>query len=428
MMRHIVHRELRKLDKILKTDTVYLTKNGGWLTIGNGLQLIIGLVSSVILANVLEPAELGIYKFVFTLAGLFGGFLLTGIGTSAAQSIASGYLGSMQAASRLSIKWSFVFIILSLGASGYYLYQGDAILGYSMLIVGTLFPVIQATSLYGSFYKGTKQFGKLVVFDLVRTVLPIAAVITVALTTKSIIGLIAAYYGVSIVVTSAFYLYTKQLIPQDAEAKDEGLGAYGKHLTAMKVIDNVSTHVDKLLVFQAIDAGTLATYTVARMPTTRVQTFFKSIKTLLLTRYAERTLASISRSATRKALLLFGFSLCIVIVYILSAPWLFSTLFPKYPDAILLTQISILGLLASPSIAYGQALTAHRKTSHLYIQTSITSVSRIVFVLVGFWYGSVLGIVTALVLNRFFALALTMLIFRHAVKTSGAEPSSPSAN
>ncbi|HEX9608834.1 MAG TPA: oligosaccharide flippase family protein, partial [Candidatus Paceibacterota bacterium] len=87
---------LRKSERYTKTDMVYLTKGGIWLSISQGVAMVTGLLVAIAFANLLTPETFGTYKFVLSLAGIIGAFSLTGMSTALIRSVANGQEGALE--------------------------------------------------------------------------------------------------------------------------------------------------------------------------------------------------------------------------------------------------------------------------------------------------------------------------------------------
>src|SRR3990172_6841992 len=87
---------LRQSEDFLKTDMVYLTKGGFWLSLGHGVAMLAGFFISIAFANLFPKESFGTYKFILSMVAMLGAFSLTGIGVAITQAVARGNGGSLR--------------------------------------------------------------------------------------------------------------------------------------------------------------------------------------------------------------------------------------------------------------------------------------------------------------------------------------------
>ena len=78
---------LRQSEPYMKTDMVYLASGGFWLTIAMAVSMLGGFGLALAFGNLVPKEVFGNYKFVFSLAGLFGTVALTSIGTAVTRAL-----------------------------------------------------------------------------------------------------------------------------------------------------------------------------------------------------------------------------------------------------------------------------------------------------------------------------------------------------
>src|SRR3990167_8618565 len=114
---------LRWSEPYMKTDMVYLARGGFWLSLAMAVSMVGGFGLSLAFGNLVSPEVFGMYKFVFSLAGLFGTIALTTIGTTVTQAVARGFDGALKHGFKADLLWSIPGIILTLGAAVYYFWN-----------------------------------------------------------------------------------------------------------------------------------------------------------------------------------------------------------------------------------------------------------------------------------------------------------------
>jgi O-antigen/teichoic acid export membrane protein len=91
---------LRWSEKYTKTDMVYLTKGGFWLTTGKIISAIVGFILLIIYANFLPKETFGNFQYILSIIGLLYIFNLPGLDTSLTKSINKMELNSWNYMSR----------------------------------------------------------------------------------------------------------------------------------------------------------------------------------------------------------------------------------------------------------------------------------------------------------------------------------------
>jgi O-antigen/teichoic acid export membrane protein len=160
------HQYLRWTERFLKTDMVYVAKNGFWLTIGQGSSSLVSLLLAIAFAHFISKEAYGNYKYILSLGSMFGMFSLTGIGTSLVRSVAKGYDGTLRFDFWLNIRWSVLVFLGSLLSSIYYFSNDNYTLGASFLIIGSLSPFMTSASLHGAFLSGKKDFKRSSLYNI----------------------------------------------------------------------------------------------------------------------------------------------------------------------------------------------------------------------------------------------------------------------
>jgi O-antigen/teichoic acid export membrane protein len=361
-------RIIKKLRSTLRTDIGYLFRGGSYLAIGQVIASASGLAITVGLAHALEQAEYGLYSYILSLAGFAAAFTLSGMDTAVAQATARGNNRTLLQGFKLKLLWCIPMALGTLVAGIYYLTQGDTTIGYSLLVVGTLAPFMNASSLYGAYFIGKRLFKK-IAHDNVFTNIAIAtAILATAYLTHNVVYIVIAYFLSS---TLIFLTRTTLLIhsvsANTSDSNDTESLSLGKHLSAMDVFSNVATHLDKIIVFQLLGATSLALYVLALAPIKQLQGIAKLVRTLVLPKFSLRSADELRDTIPHKFKIFFVFSFSITLLYCLIAEFAFEHLFPKYTDAVVYSQALSLSLLFMPFILHTQALTVLGKKHELYV-------------------------------------------------------------
>ena len=346
---------------------VYLAKGGTWLSMRTAVGTVMGLTSTVVLANLLDPQLYGKYQYVMAIAGIFWAFTLSGLGTSVTRDVARGFEGTYRRSIREQFVWS-VGVGAVIGISSlYYLIQGNTILGFSLGAVAVTTPFLKSLTLWGAYLAGKKFFRSRaiagIIFDVFSTLSLLGAVIVYPKQLPIIIGIFLTSQVLLHLGITLFFI-TKQK-PETRE--DESSRRYGYHLSLMEVPAIIANRIDKVLIFQFVDPVSVAVYGIAQTGTTQLLLVTKWIRTLVAPKFSARSLSDLKKSLFQKVLILAAAMGGLVTIYILVAPFLFDLLFPNYSRAVPVTQILALLAVFSAATLYKEALISQQKTKLLYI-------------------------------------------------------------
>ena len=360
----------KRFSKLLGFDAGKALHAVSWLFSTQAIASGAGFVLTVILANLLTETEFGTYKYLMTLAGVVGIIALSGLGSSTTRSVARGYEGEVWQATLTRLKWSGGMVLLALSIAGYYLYMGNETLGYGALAICVATPLTGAFSLFSSYLNGKEKYRTLSIFGVIYTVLPpVVTVLTLLFVSKNILVLFLAFIVSQMLAAIALYYTTFLLYPPNKLHTTEGIN-YGKHLSLMNILGNLSLQMDKLLTWHILGPVQLAVYAVVSSPPQQLRYFNKIINTLSIPKYSRQSMRAIRQTVVKKSVILFGFGLLLVIPYWLLAPWLFDLVFPKYVEYVIYSQVFSLVILFFPVILIQGVLTAKRQIKALYwIQT-----------------------------------------------------------
>lgn len=410
-MRHFFYNALRRSEKYTKTDMVYATKGGFWLTLERVLSILFGFAMSVAFANLMEPEKYGIYKYILSMMGIVGAFSLGGMTTAITQAVARGLEGALKEGFVTSLKWSIGSVIAAFCLSAYYFIQDNTVLGMGFLIAGSVAPLIASAALYDNFLAGGRRFTAKALYGTLRNGLPALILIGTLFFSQNPILLVGVYFISTALTTYFCYRDTVRRFTPNSK-KESATLTYGKHLSLMNIIDTVGAQADRVLAFSQLGGTALAIYSFVELIPDQVRGMGSVIGTLALPKMSKTPLQELKRTLPRKALILFGVAAVATVLYILLVPYFFQIFFPAYMSAVPYTQWYGLSILGLPGILFNRALVGHMKKNELYIIKISTFVFRVVTLIIlvslfGMW-----GIITAALLYyAFTGMTLTYFFF-----------------
>lgn len=395
-----IYKILRWSEKYAKTDMVYLARGGTWMSFGQITSSMAAFLLSIAFANLLPKETYGFYKYVMSLAGLLAISALPGMNTAVTRAVAKEHEGTLIPAIKTKIKWGLLGSLAGLALALYYFLQGNNTLTVSFLIAAAFLPFMDALGLHSAYLSGKKMFGLNVRLGTIGQVSSIFLMIAAIWLTRNLHLIIFSYFASNTFFNFLILKYVLRKHRPNA-AVDEKTIAYGKKLSLMNILTSVSGGLDKILLWHYLGAASVAIYSLAQAPINQASSFFKTILFLAFPKMATAGDEEIKKTLPGKMAKFFILMLVCVAIYIISAPFLFKILFPKYPEAVNYSRIFALTLLFFPQKLIGTALEAKAKAKELYFISISNAVVRIILLAVLLPSYGIYGAVWAIVLPYF---------------------------
>lgn len=409
-IREKIEKLLAGVSELLGINLAYSLKGGLFLTLGNFFVTLANFALAFFFARILPKEIYGTYSYVLAWISVFGIFALPGMDSAVIQSVSRGFENSLILGLKKKIQYGFLGTLASLIIGAYYFYNQNPTLGMAFFIAAAFVPFLTGFQIYNSFLLGKKEFRASATYLVIDQIFSSAVLITTLFLTKNIAYLVSAYLFSNLLPNLFFFFLVKRKVGPP-NGRDSEVAAYGKHLSFISVISTVASYLDQFLAFHFLGPAELATYAFATSPSEQIKGFFKSIPDLALPKFSERTEEDLKKTMKRKILILSALTIATVGAYIVLAPWFYKIFFPRYLDAVFLSQIFSLSLLNTPSVLIAGALTAHKKIKKLYLFNIVSPVFQIVImaVLTPLW--GLAGLIWARVTARTFNTFLSLFIY-----------------
>jgi O-antigen/teichoic acid export membrane protein len=410
-------RALRGAEKYTRTDMVYMAENGFWLGIKTVLAAGIALSMSVAFANLLPVHVYGEYKYVLSVLGILSLTTLPGLGTSVVRSIAKGFDGTPHAVLNTKIRWGFLGSLGSVALAGYYFYAGNVTLAGAFAVAAVFLPYVDTLSMFSTILSGKKLFRVSIVYEISVQLFCALVIAATLWFTDSLALVLLAYFGsytlarfIALRIVTARYTTNTEV--------DHGALPYGLHLSTMEVLGTVAESVNSLLLWFFVGPAHLAMYAFAKAIPTQVLGGLKKLSLIALPKFVQRDLSEIKETLLRRLLWLWLVLFFIFIAYVLAAPYIFETLFPKYTEAIFYTQLIALSFLFFPKKIFGTVLNAHTQTRELYLNSIFTPLVQLILAIT---LTPILGITGAIIselaAQAFSLILLGSLLYRASARS-----------
>lgn len=414
-LRHRAYNILRQSESFFKTDMVYLAQNGGWLTFGQVASMVLSFASALIFANFISKDIYGNYKYIISITSILGALSLTGMGPIVVQGVAQGAEGVLKDAIRTTLRWGVILIAGAVSISAYYFINQNITLALSMLTAGVAMFFINSYSLYGNYLAGKKNFKDLTIYNVISQIAIFTTTIITVIITKNVLLMVVAYFTTNVIVTLFFYrIATKGVYINDV--KDDSLITLSKHTSLLNFFGALASQLDKVLIFHYLGAVNLAVFSFSMAIPEQIRGLYKNLFSVVTPKYAELSEKELRHSIGKKFFQLTGVTIILVLLYFISAPYIFSLLFPKYMEAVFYSQIYVLGLISVPSLGLFANYFQLRKATKIIYKTTI--INNLAVFLITFVFIYKYGLLGAVIANGISWLVMTLVLWFYFVKIS----------
>lgn len=361
-----------------------------YIIIGKIFAILGSFAAVTVLANAVPKEVAGTYNYVIAAFSIISITTLPGMNNALARAVAQGNDGNVNSALRKRFLFGSFGIIIAIIIGLIQFYLGHKELGIAFLIIAPFVPLTDTMSnLTTSFWQGKKDFKKSALYNAIYYLLFSTLNILVFITTHNIYFILA---GVLIGQTIAGVLVF-QSIKRENNTYDPTAEKLGYHLTIMQGFRTFASNIDRVIVWHLAGPAMVAAYTFAATPVFKVYQLLPvgavTLPHLSNHQFTHKT----KRMIAKKAFSLFFISIPLVIIAITSAPFVYSILFPKYPESVHYFQILIASLVFMPSLLIDAALTAFHRTNILYITEIGIPLVKIALMVIGGSYFGMKGIV-----------------------------------
>lgn len=402
---------LRRTETYFKTDMVSLTKSGFWLALAQGAAAITSFLLSIAFANFLPQEVYGHYKFFLSLAAIISAVSLTGLSIPVTQLVAQGKEYALAVAFRQNIRWSIPLLLVAAGIAVYYGLQGNAVLAYGVCVIGLCAPFINGGGLYSAYWSGRSDFRTYAFHWIVVNSTISVAILVCMLLTDSEYALVTTYFvGSAIANMCAYAVAKRNITTAAATAQEQQLVVYSVHLSAINLLQTVTSQIDRILVFHYVGAAGMAVYAFAIAIPDQVRAVLKGAARIALPKFATQSLGTIQQTLTLKLIRSGVVILVLTAAYVVAAPYIYAWLFPKYMESVPYSQllaVTMITVLGSLPLA---ALQAHSRTRELYQNAVIMNIIQIVLTITLIARYGLLGAVWATIITRFISMVLPSVL------------------
>ncbi|TAL48880.1 hypothetical protein EPN83_02895 [Patescibacteria group bacterium] len=408
---------LRWSEQFTKTDMVYATKGGFWLTLNQFFYSLFAFLLAIAFANLVSKENFGNYKYILSLASIIGAFSLTGLGNAVMQSVARNFEGILRKSFWMSLRWSLPATAISLVGAFYYLANGNPVLGLSLVAVGLLTPILNSASLYLSFLNGKRDFRRISLYGALKAGFTSVLIFAILILTDRVLPIVLAYFASHTAITLFLYWRTLKVHRPNDNFEQKSI-SYGKHLSLINILGIIGDKVDSVLLFHFLGGAPLAVYAFATAVPNQVIALFRNIGLLTIPKFAQRDIPSVKKEIHNKSLRLLFVLALTTVAYWLAAKFLYQLFFPQYLESVGFSRFYSLILPISASIFYTSYLEAYMAIKEKYIMVGISNIVRIALMAALVVPFGIVGIISAQIITKLCMATISIfLVNRHGEGT-----------
>lgn len=381
------------------------------------ISWIMSLVSVIAFANLLNPEAFGTYQYILATVTIIGTISLTGVINAIIRAIGKNELHFLGSAKQLILYGSLPAVGISVCVGSYYMYMSNYGFGLSIVLGTICYLATLAQYRFNAMYLALGETKTAYIIPKMHSIAPIVLVVPSLFFTQSAPILATIYFASTLLafLIGSYWLKMsdreKQLYTNSepiSDYRNRELTNFSVHQSVITLLNTISAHIDKVIVFQILGPQQTALYFIATSIPNRFRSIVKQFETIVFARFAKHNLHAVSSKMffrfTTALLLIFP----LFIIYLFISPWLFSMLLPQYTEAVFLSQIFSITLLAGALIIPQSTLKAHGTTESLYQNAIVFTTIKVLLLTLGAYYygtiGAILGAVFATVIHVFATL------------------------
>lgn len=402
---------ISKLSGILGLDLNYFIKGGSWIALSVFATTIGGIILSSLFSRFWPPDVYGQFSFLMSVLALMSFTTVPGLTPMVVQEVAKGNDGIYKEAIKLTLKWSLLGMSLLTFGSLYFYLRSNPSLGLAMFVSALVFPISACFNFFQPFLNGKKDFKNWASYSFIAQYSSIIAT-GIALWQFSslvMVALFSAWSTAIINIILTFYSFKKV---KNKKFNKKAL-TFGLNLSLGNLLTTVPDYLDKFLIPVYLGFTANATYAFAILIPNQIHNFFKIFLTLGQPKIAAISKTQLKKTLYKKVFQLEVLILAIVVLYLVSAPFIFDILYPSYKNsAVLLSQLFSLSLLYYPTNLLGIANIHVKSTENLYLGSIVQFVATILPFIILLPVFGLLGVVLAKIISRIIMIFFQIYMFR----------------
>lgn len=391
----------------------FTAHNQHWLIYAQVTGSLLSLAQLLVLTRVLDPEVFGQYRYGIALTMILPLFFLSGISNAVTSVTAHTAENIFFHAIRLYLRSTRIPSILFFIIALFFFYFDLVFLGFSLFILSIFSPLYQVVQLYSSYLNGKQDYRRIFLYGLIPDIGTIVSVIiTAILFPNQPIIILGVFLLANTIITLIPFLLTIRTykIKKMGVESPEALISLSNTVSQSNMIQGIGGQIDKVITFHLISSSGLAVYSIVTLAVQQFRGFQKILYAILLPKQ------TVNKDHTHfyKALWLYlGGSAVFCVAYIITAPLIFTILFPEYLAFVHLSQFASLAIIFAPLTFFTLSTLHGRNDKKSTLQyTTITTILSTTLLLIGSIFGGTPGIVFAFVLSNCISGLLGILFLK----------------
>jgi len=387
-----------KLNSFFQLDTKKIIGRASYLLGNQAFSNVLSFVVAITAANLISKDTYGTYRYIISTISFIAAFSLTGLATAIVRSAARGYDHLYISSIKRSIFWSLPAITIGVGTGAWYLWNGNTTLGYSIVIGGILFPIIQTLLLFRSYLNGKEYFKVLMKSNIVYSAITSFSILATLFLNPSVLMLICVYYLSNLIATLTITIYIRNKFKPNNKI-DPKSGNLEHHMSLMNILDIGATQLDKIILFQISGPVEVARYIFATIIPEQLRNIVKYASTLSMPIFSSLPKDTSKSKGLFLAKKLFLITIPIVIFYFLIAPLIYKIFFPQYIEVVQYSQLFALILLFDGGIT-GTVLKAKNEIKKLYFVNIFSNITKVILLIILGLLMGIWGVIISRIISR----------------------------
>jgi O-antigen/teichoic acid export membrane protein len=371
---------LDQLGQYLHLDWRYYFSGGSLVSLSFLVSQVAGLLTSVAFARLASKEIYGRYGFVFSMMSMVSPFSLPGMGTAITQSVARGYPRSFLDGTAESFKWSFLGSLALVGAAAFYGLARHDPIGAALLVAAAAFPILYGLQGGIGYFIGQKRLKVGTAFWVSSELFTMAAVlVTLFLRPQQAVLLVAVSLAASGTILLVFYWKAREETIRCEPKQDPSLLSYGRQLTAISILSNIASYLDRALISTFLGFADLAIFSIAAVFPDNLKGIVKWLDPLILPRFTGLERKQVAQRAREKMPVMIVVNIAAVALAVWLTPVVMNIVYSnKYAGSALYAQLLFVSLvLVLPTVVINSALTSQQRTPELYQANLVFALAQI---------------------------------------------------
>ncbi len=356
------------LQDFFHIDIAYYKKNGFFQIVGYSVEVVKGVVLSILLARILSPVVYGKYKYILSFLPIFSYLALS----AAADGVIQGVAKKFEATYFFLLKKTFYWALLNIPAAialalfSYFRNQKDIALIFVCLI--PIMPFYSTVGLYSAYWIGKRNFRKNATIVGVNAIVVLVVVASLVVLRVSLLWQVVGFVVITTLIKLFFEI--EALMASDKNSGvDSAAVSYSNKMSILGVIMVIRSNIDKILLANFVGFSDLALYSVATVIPDQIKSIFSVILQPAIPRFVAYDSREIFRMIDKKIFHIILFAGVFFGGILIAIPYVIPLVFgAQYRLAVVLSMLCV-GSSFLPSIVqpYMIAMNAKTQAKKLYI-------------------------------------------------------------